>query len=202
VKIRICTPCLSGSTAAAFTRSMIETAQALTLADISLQWSVLSFANFIQCARNEMVAEFLGSDCTDLVFIDDDMGWDTGGFLKMLTRQVDVIGAICPRRRDPREWNVNLLSDERGSRIEIDGMLECSYIGTALLRIRRCALEQMPRPFNAGYEGERFIGEDAWFCREYRRAGGRIWAEPNITITHTGPHEWRGNYAEENYAHP
>jgi len=190
MKVRVCTPCLTGSTSVAFTRSMIETAVALTLAGISFQWSALSFANFIQCARNELAGEFLDSDCTDLVFIDDDMGWETGGFLQMLMRDVDVIGAICPRRKYPREWNARVIGKE-------GELLECSYIGTALLRIRRNVLESMPRAFDAGYEGPRFMGEDAWFCREYRKSGGRIWAEPNITITHSGPHEWRGNYSEE-----
>jgi hypothetical protein len=194
----VCTPCLSGMVSVPFTRSLVETAQALALADISLQWQALSFCNFIHCARNELVRKFLASDCTDLLFIDDDMGWEVGGVLRMLSQDVDVIGAICPRRKDVREWNVNLLTQD-GKRIEQDGMLECAYIGTALMRIRRSALERMGRCFDAGYEEAGFIGEDAWFCREFRRMGGRIWADPDITITHTGLKDWTGNYRSECY---
>lgn len=180
---------------------MIDTVSALALASIEVQWHALSFCNFIQCARNEMTREFLESDFTDLMFIDDDMGWDVGGFLKLMSRDVDVVGAICPRRKDAREWNVNLLHDAQGRRIENDGLLECAYIGTALMRIRRSAVERMARCFDAGYERGGFIGEDAWFCREFRRTGGRIWAEPDITISHTGPKEWIGNYRSENHAY-
>lgn len=197
MKIRICTPCLTGTVCVPFVRSLIDTVNALTLAGIETQWQALSFCNFIQCARNEMAREFLESGCTDLVFIDDDMGWDVGGFLGLVSRDVDVVGAICPRRKDPREWNVNLLRDENGERIVQDGLLECAYIGTALMRIRRHVVEQMTRCFDAGYEVSGFIGEDAWFCREYRRMGGRIWAEPDITISHTGLKEWHGNYRSE-----
>jgi len=201
VKIRICTPCLTGTVCVPFVRSLVDSVSALSLAGIQAQWQALSFCNFIQCARNDMAREFLASDCTDLVFIDDDMGWDIGGFLKLMSRDVDVVGAICPRRKDPREWNVNLLHDAQGKRIEHEGLLECAYIGTALLRIRRAAIEQMARCFDAGYEGPGFIGEDAWFCREFRRKGGRIWAEPDITISHTGLKEWTGNYRSENHAY-
>jgi hypothetical protein len=201
VKVRICTPCLTGAVCVPFVRSMVDTVSALALANIEVQWQALSFCNFIQCARNNMVREFLATDCTDLVFIDDDMGWEVGGFLKLMSRDVDVVGAICPRRKDEREWNVNLLHDAQGRRIENEGLLECAYVGTALMRIRRPAIERLTRCFDAKYEDSGFIGEDAWFCREFRRAGGRIWAEPDITISHTGLKEWAGNYRSENHAY-
>lgn len=200
MKVCVATPCLTGMTCADFTRSLVDTAKALALAGVEMQWRVLSFCNFIHAARNEMAREFLASDYTDLVFIDDDMGWEVGGLLQMLSRDVDVVGAICPRRKDPIEWNVNLLRGPDGQRIERDGLLECAYIGTALLRIRRTALERMGRPFNAGYEDARFIGEDAWFCREFRRGGGRVWADPAITVTHTGLKSWSGNYRRDCHA--
>ena len=144
-----------------------------------------------------MAREFLASDYTDLVFIDDDMGWPEDGLLKLLTYDVDVVGAVCPRRTTPITWNVNLLR-EAGKRIERDGLSECAYIGTAFLRIRRSAFDLLPgHYFDAKYEGERFIGEDAWFCREIRRNGGRVWADPTIEMTHTGPYVWRGTYGHE-----
>lgn len=180
-----------------FAASIIDTVKALTLAGVEVQWKVRSFSNFIDFARETMARDFLLSDYTDLVFIDDDIGWDVGGLLKMLTRDVDIVGAICPRRKDTPEWNVNLLRDAEGKRIEQDGMLECAYIGTALMRIRRCVIERMKRCFDAGYEGAGYIGEDAWFCREWRGMGGRIWAEPDITITHTGLKSWSGNYRRD-----
>lgn len=184
-----------------FTRSLVDTAKALTLAGIEMQWRTLSFCNFIHPARNRLADEFLASDYTDLVFIDDDMGWDIGGFMRLMSHNVDVVGAICPRKTDPRQWNVNLLHRADGSRIEQGGLLECAYVGTGLMRIRRSVIEHMPRCFDAGYESSGFIGEDAWFCREWRRNGGRIWADPDITISHTGLKEWRGNYRSESNAY-
>lgn len=202
MKVCIATPSLSGTACVQFTRSMVDTVKALTMAGMEVQWRVLSFCNFIDAARNQMVREFLMTDYTDLVFIDDDMGWSVDGFMRMLTKDVDVVGAICPRRTDPVQWNANLLRDERGSRIERDGLLECAYVGTGIMRIRRTVLEAMAPPwFDTAWEGGRKIGEDAWFCREWRQRGGRIWAEPDITVTHSGMNEWSGNYRRDSNAY-
>jgi hypothetical protein len=175
---------------------MIDTAKALTLAGIEMQWRTVSFSNFVDAARNDLIREFMASDYTDLVFIDDDIGWEVGGFLRMLCLDADVMGAICPRKKDPLEWNVNLISAD-GKRIERYGMLECAYVGTGLMRIRRNVMERMERCFDTAYENGRKIGEDAWFCREWRRMGGQVWAYPDIDITHSGLKNWTGNYRRD-----
>ncbi len=191
MKLCIATPSHSGTVHVPFTISLVNTVKALTAANVEVRWQALSFASFIHAARDKMAREFMASDYTDLVFADADTGWTTEGILGLLTHDVDVVGAIYPKRRDPIDWAVKLLGNEE------NGLLECSYIGTALLRIRRKAFETLPgRYFDAMYEGDRIIGEDVWFCREYRRHGGRVWADPNISVTHTGPKDWRGNYSE------
>lgn len=191
MKLLIATPSRNGTVQVPFAVSLCNTIKALSAANIEVRWQTLCFASFIQAAREKMAREFMDSDYTDLLFADDDMGWDLGGILNLLAHDVDVVGAICPKRKDPIEWAVGLTGHEQ------DGLLECSYIGTALLRIRRGAFEKLPgRYFDAMFEGDRMIGEDAWFCREYRKHGGRVWADPNITVTHTGPKDWRGNYSE------
>jgi hypothetical protein len=44
-----------------------------------------------------------------------------------------------------------------------------------------------------GRQGSR-IGEDVYFMTRYRRMGGQIWCEPNMTMGHFGIKEWTGNY--------
>lgn len=192
MKLCIATPSRSGQVHVPFTVALVDTIKALTAANIEVQWKALSFASFIQAAREKMAREFMASDYTDLLFADDDMGWDVEGILGLLAHDVDVVGAICPKRRDPIEWAFKPLAAD-----EDKGLIECFYIGTALLRIRRGAFHMMTgRYFDAAFEGDRMIGEDAWFCREYRRHGGKVWADPNVTVTHTGPKSWRGKYSE------
>lgn len=177
-----------------FAVSLVNTIKGLTAAGIECQWRTLSFSSFIQAAREKLAREFWNTDYTDLVFIDDDMSWEPEGFARLLSHDVDVVGAICPRKRD-NEWNVNLLSKD-GERIRCGELLECAYIGTAFIRIRRGVVEKMPRMFDAPLEGGRIIGEDAWFCREWRRMGGRVWADPEISVGHLGIKEWRAKFGD------
>ncbi len=56
----------------------------------------------------------------------------------------------------------------------------------ALLEMFRCNIE----------DGKVRIGEDIYFQRRYREAGGTVWCEPNISFRHIGMHAWSGNYAK------
>lgn len=194
MKLCIATPSHSGQVCVPFAVSLTNTVKALTSEGIEVQWRVLCFASFIHVVRDKMAREFMASDYTDLLFIDDDMGWDTEGLLTMLAADVDVVGAICPKKTEKASWAVNLLRDG----VEQNGLLECAYVGTAILRIRRGAFEKMPgQYFDAQHEANGFIGEDAWFCREQRRLGGRVWADPRVSVTHTGMKNWQGRYDDD-----
>lgn len=178
---------------------MIETMLLLTQADISVKWITKSFSNFIHFARQEMAENFMKSEDTDLIFIDDDMGWRAEDLFEMLLHDVDVVGAICPLKREREQWNVNLLHDPAGNRVECDGLLEAAYVGTAIMRIQRRAFERFDpfsHFFDARYEPSGMIGEDAWFCRELRKRGGSVWAMP-MQVRHIGIKQWFGNYEEK-----
>ncbi len=191
MKLFIATPTHSGDVCASFAISLVNTIKALTLAGIEVRWEALKHSAFIHAARNRLAQDFMASGYTDLLFADADMGWDVEGMLRMLLADVDVVGAICPKKKDPIEWVVKLLQEE-----PVDGLYECAYVGTALLRIRRNAFERMPQPwFDVQTEGDRIIGEDALFCRKWRDFG-KVWAAPYIHVTHTGQKEWQGRYGD------
>ena len=40
------------------------------------------------------------------------------------------------------------------------------------------------------------IGEDIYFQRRYREAGGMLWCEPNVNFQHFGVKGWAGNFNE------
>lgn len=169
--------------------------------------------------RNELVAAFLASDYTDLVFIDDDMGWTPNDLVRLLASEHDVIGAVGCKKvmcadTDPAKWCVRTLpgeftQDEMGA-IEVEG------VGTGLLKIARGVFERlievhpewkrrgaknMPEKARAWYY--RFFcfdpddpddcGEDIGFCREWRRVGGSVWIDPTIRLVHVGEHEYTGD---------
>jgi hypothetical protein len=170
-------------------------------------------------ARNELVASFLASDYTDLLFIDDDMGWQANDVVRLLASPRAVIGGIGCKKvmcadTDPQKWCLRTL----GGQIRQDdmGAIEVEAVGTGFLKIERSVFERMqlihpewkrrgwpnmPAPtreqyyefFRFSHEGEEEFGEDIGFCREYRSMGGTIWIDPTIKLIHVGEHEYTGN---------
>lgn len=200
MKVMIGTPTHSGACTTNFVESMFEFAQLSALAKIDVQWQTLSFCSFPHSARERIARKFMDGGFTDLVFIDDDIGFDPIGVMKVLLQDADVIGIPCPRRSGEGKLVVNPLRDGAGNPIMSGELMECAYVGTGIMRIRRSALERMEvggceHYFDAGWEGDDFIGEDAWFCREFRRLGGRVWAMPGIKTTHAGQKVWHGDLA-------
>ncbi|NCV44673.1 MAG: hypothetical protein EBW15_07770, partial [Actinobacteria bacterium] len=46
--------------------------------------------------------------------------------------------------------------------------------------------------FNSFVESGRFLSEDYGFCRYWQAAGGRIWTDPSIALTHVGRSKYHG----------
>ncbi len=79
--------------------------------------------------------------------------------------------------------NIEIPGLRRHSREELENMEPSQLIDLVL------ANQQ------GGRKGGR-VGEDIYFQRRYKQAGGEIWCEPNISMGHYGVKEWTGNYHE------
>jgi glycosyltransferase involved in cell wall biosynthesis len=170
-------------------------------------------------ARNELVAAFLASDYDDMVFIDDDMGWQPNDLVRLLASDKDLIGAVGCKKvvrpdTDPARWCLRALDGPLVQ--DAMGAIEVEAVGTGFLKIGRPVLEamiaahpdwkrrgwpNMPEAVRAKYhQFFRFdpndaeeIGEDIAFCREWRGLGGSVWVDPTIRLIHVGEYEYAGD---------
>jgi len=182
VKVWIFTPSNNAAISVPTALGMADAAAAMTLTGIRYRWKVQLGGCFIHVIRERAVQEFLASDYTDLVFLDDDIGFDAEGWCRLLTHDVDVVGAVCPKRGD------GIACDREAPA----ALVARDYVGTGLLRIRRALLERLTgRLFDARWIGERFMGEDIAFCQKVQEAGGTVWVDGSIRVSHTGPYTWR-----------
>lgn len=176
-------------------------------------------------ARNELVAEFLASGCTDMVQIDDDMGWKAKDVVRLLASEQDYIGGVG-RKKDPESpdtapatWCCRLLADRPLVTQDEMGAIEVRGVGTGFVKISRAVFErviaahpELKRPglksmseavraqfyrfFHFRDESaEDQLSEDLAFCEMWRELGGRVWADPTIELVHVGEREFTGTFA-------
>lgn len=83
-KLFIATPMYGGQCSGMFTKSTNDLAMTCTKYGIDIKFYYLFNESLITRARNYCVDEFLRSDCTHLIFIDSDIGFDFKDVLTLL----------------------------------------------------------------------------------------------------------------------
>lgn len=96
-------PCYGGNCNALFAKSIADLAAVCQSQGIKLQMYFLMNESLIQRARNYIADEFMRSDCTHLMFIDSDIGFNPQDVLFMLAMSSDdspyhVLGAPYPKK--------------------------------------------------------------------------------------------------------
>lgn len=206
--IFIATPTHDGKPCAEYVKSLIDTLPRLNMNGIAYTHSFCIGNALVHDARNRLVSWFMQQeDATDLLFIDADIAWNAEDALRLAMSPHDVIGGAYRQKRDDEEtYNVAGLMPGATDLIPVD------YLGTGFLKISRKAIEKLIRLhpdktyggpdgkecygiFEAPIEGGKLTGEDAWFCRRWRDAGGKVFLDPNMTLHHVGAKVYTGNFA-------
>lgn len=197
-KVMLATTCYDKASAS-YTFSIARSREALHKAGIQSAYLLLQGNCHVDDARNSVVRDFLESDCTDLVFLDADVDWEPKDLVQLCRRELDVIGGVYPYRRDGSE---NMPCRMMGERSIIDGLIEVEGLPTGFLKIKRHVLEkiaeQSPKYFDGihrtalvfdrpdpGPDGTRWGGDIA-FCNKWRAMGGRLFADAELRLGHTG----------------
>ena len=185
--------------------ALISAALAMERSGIEAQMKGLEGNCYVDQARNELVADFLETNATDLLFWDSDVGCLPSTVMKLVRSTRPVAAAIYPKKTDEEEYPVDFIKGTHT--LDSDGLIEAKMVPTGLLRINRHVFEEMKEltPEYTGRNGrkvhayfrtdirEAYYGEDVEFCRRWREAGGKIRVLPDEMLSHTGPKAWIGN---------
>lgn len=95
-KIFVGTPCYGGMATGIYTQSLTHLMHLCTLRGINMSLHMLFNESLVQRARNYVVDEFLRSDCTHLLFIDSDIGFNPE----------DVFAMLAINHTDPEKYNI------------------------------------------------------------------------------------------------
>jgi len=205
-----------------YVNSIIGTCVLLERWGIAYGRCVLASSNLPR-VRNELVAQFLASGFTDLMFIDDDMEWRPEDILRFLASEHDVCGGVGRLKidkepSDPAAWCGAPAPAPNGLLVQDDmGFIEYEKVGTGIVKITRAAFDRLiaahpdwkrkgdkrlaPESRDCFYRFFSFPedalgGEDYAFCEAWRELGGSIWADPNAVIGHIGLRNWSGSLSQ------
>ncbi len=190
------------------TRSLVETAQELTLRGIPNTMQFLAQGSQIDHDRSQLAYQFLKTKHNRLFWIDSDMGFEAESFLRILALSTihPIVGASYPAKKGPGlEFYIEvpplpLKADDTGC-LDVWGM------GLGFTCIQREVIERLaadakqfhrngqavPMIFRTGIDDEgNHRSEDMHFFRACRKMGYAVKVDPTVELGHVGGHEYRG----------
>lgn len=205
-KIYFAIPCYRGDWQIETVRSFMRSLPELMGSGHSYLVSDRVGSGLVHDVRNLLVAQFLASDCTDMVFIDDDVSWGNGDLVKLVSHPVDCVAGVYRHKTDKDEtYPLSWLPREELWADPETGLLEVSAVPAGFLRLSRKCLEDMVSRYahleyrdSEAPDGKAWglfypeivdrasYGEDINFCRRYRAIGGRVWIDPEMSMQHVG----------------
>lgn len=155
----------------------------------------ISFPNGkpIESNRNQIVKDFLASDCEWLVQIDDDIVPPVN-YLDLVLYNKDIISGVCFAYRQDALVPLMLKKNEKDglwTNMDVnpeEGLIEVDSMGTgAIITHRRVFNEAMQKhPFQSVWneDGTRKKGQDLYFCEKAKAQGFGVWCHLQYKCSH------------------
>ena len=97
-KVLIATPMYNGVCNGTYALSLASTPATLAQNGICMGYTMMLNESLITRARNRIAHDFLNSDCTHLMFIDADIGFNPYDIVRMVRADVDVLCGVYPKK--------------------------------------------------------------------------------------------------------
>jgi len=212
IKIMVATPTYDGRVSSKYSLNLTQTVLDLYKHGINCD---LRHAIHMphDMARNILVKNFMESDCTHLLFIDEDQGWDSSKIIDMCNANKGFVAAGIRYKRDDEEYPLVLeVMHDQSLKVE-NGLIKTSRIGVALALIKKEVFEkilqkiQLPKIKDYGFNffdyhvrnfGPHgyYQSEDNDFCDKCRKSEIDLWIFPDINTTHIGSKHYEANFHE------
>lgn len=209
-------PAHSGEVHVATLTSIVQSVTELR--DKRVPVSLLCWAgdSLLPHARNALVAKFLTTDCTDLVFVDSDISWEPGSLSRLLSHDVDFVAGAYRHKKEDETYPVNWLQTPPEQWTdEATGLIRVADVPMGFARIRKAAVQKMADAysmrayrhpsapeldcralFEIEYRPGGLYGEDFVFCGRWRDLGGTVFLDPELSLTHHGHGDFKGHIGD------
>ncbi len=203
MKILVAIPTYDGKLPVEVVRSLMNE-QTLALANgDDLQFRFLSSCSHPAMGRNQLAQDFIDSDCERLVFLDADVTFEVGSIIKIAHNPYDFVGGAYRFKMNEEKYPVGW-TDKKDLWANSQGLLEVATLPGGFLSLSRNVFETLKKAhpersythfgktahcyFQMPFVGGQLCGEDSFFCLEWSQAGGKVYLDPELKLTH-----WDGN---------
>ena len=206
--IYLATPCYGGLAYVDYMRGVLALGPQCAARGVRLQLQIGAGEALIGRGRATVMARFLATDASHLLFVDADIGFEPEAAFRLLDSGHDVVGGIYPRKGPRTGDELDELAD--GTSQQSAGFRTVASLGAGFLLISRAAAVRMTEGYpqlrarlgdlkGAGVteaamvfdsfidpETRRYLNDYQAFCRRWRDLGGLLWADTQGRLTHVG----------------
>lgn len=219
-KIFVGTPCYNGAYAAGYVIGLMALGRRAVKGEFDLVYPPHIGDSLVTRARNGVLHTFLQTDCTHLMWIDDDITFTPDDVLSLVNSGYDFTCGAYPKKdqtkiNDPSKMDY-VVSRTFDKEVDANGWQSVSICGTGFMcwtrKVADTLLEQAKLlPYKHGSAEDKFeyrifhndigpglvyMSEDYWVCWEWLKTSGKIWCNPNIKLSHAGFATWHGDYSQ------
>lgn len=185
--------------------SLVATATACAQCDVRLEFVIEK--GLVEFSRDALLDDFLTGDTDKLFWIDSDMIWEPGDFLRLLALSTlrDVVCATYPSKSDKPAFHIDMpeavTMDELGL-IGVNGLglgfsvmsrRVCEEVAANAPRVQDTLNgREMASVFRVDTVNGKRRSEDMAFFADIRALGHKVWLDPSINLGHIGERVYRG----------
>jgi len=167
---------------------------AVARSGIDFTMNAMTGTSVLPRARQMAMEHAIQSGYTHILFLDDDMAFESDLFERLAAHKKQVVAANYSNKtaqRNPQSHGIDGLPLSSSGK---SGLEEAGWVGFGAVLIDLDAVKDLPKPwFETRWMPERnaFIGEDYYFCGHVRAHGVKIYVDHDAKVSHMGDFAYR-----------
>lgn len=202
MQILVAIPVYDGKLPAETVRSLLNEKGAAHLLGDDIVVEFVTACSHPAMGRNQLADSFVKSGFDRMIFLDSDVTFEPGQLLKLAHWPVDFVGGAYRFKLPIENYPIGWLPDPelKGLQANEFGLLEIAALPSGFMCLSQNVFAKI-REAHPGREfthmGKTFFtyffmpyldghlwSEDAYFSKEWRETGGKVWLDPEIPLTH------------------
>lgn len=198
MRIVVGIPTYDGKLPIEVVRCLLNEQTLALLAGDDLSFRFLPGCSHPAMGRNQLAQDFIDSGADRLVFLDSDVTFNPGDLLKTARQPFDFVGGAYRYKMDDEQYPIGWLEGDLWANAQ--GLLEVQTLPGGFLSLSRKVFDKLKSAhperayqhfgrvahayFQMPFVDGQLCGEDSYFCKEWREAGGKVYLDPELSLTH------------------